>query len=655
MEDSDTISELEDNQPDDDAGSPSVSDEDASSMAKPPVSESLPDAPAPASTTGDVEMASESDDQTPVDGAMVSDGNNVESGNLGDNTGGDEGDDGLPPSISRANEASDNLDTHSLPGAGVPSSGSFRLRFEPHLIRLKEAWTSFSRFTVLMYERLPGARSSSVLIFWFILLIGTALVSITTRSIMSPFFGLSSGWLFLGMCVFLVGFFFSKLLSTSPQTVRALSITYAMTMVFLIALAVFPAHALFLNSSIMSTSGIFLMVYLPLFAGILCGDVAQSEALGDSFFKHHILPALQSNPTPISFLFTDVDGTMSFLDSKSIAVHWSTKFRRLEVNKQHPFSFCCPVFISHRSVRSAERHCLKLIGNMPPTRRNAMRHYVESIQKGARRFEQVYLNHILANHKPHLLGESKLGIQTQAITVSIDEQPYPLTWSLPSQDWKELYSEQRSLFSETFDSERLVPHRELESNRAEIATASRLIPGVEAEHALNFQRNTVGLLVVLRGVGLSSSSNIALINRRAIKAIVRWTNQIRSSPPPLPNKLVQFNTITLRQWDQLGRELEDAPISKFMNLYNWLNQLTEKYASTERNFAQWLEEEIKFGLSMVMNDLEGVDQVQSKPSMGAFTGMVNETQINRQSNVHAAVYIWALLGLMIESWEEIPC
>ena len=646
---------MEDTQPDDDASSPSVSDGDASSMPKPSMSESSTDAPAPASTTDVLEMASESNEQTPANEVVEPEATNLENGIQGDDIREDEGDDGLSPSISPANESSDDLDTHSLPGAAIPSPGSLRLRLEPHLVRLKEAWRSFFRFTVLMYERLPGARSSSALIFWFILLIGTALVSITTRSIMSPFFGLSTGWLFLGMCVFLVGFFFSKLLSTSPQTVRALSVTYAMTMLFLITLAAFPAHALFLNSSIMSTSGIFLMVYLPLFAGILCGDVAQSEALGDSFFKHHILPALQSNSTSVSFLFTDMDGTMSLLDSKSLSVHWSTKFRRLEVNKQHPFSFYCPVFISHRSIRSAERHCLKLIGNMPPTRRNAMLHYVESIQRGARRFEQVFLNLILANHQPHLLGESKLGIQSQDITVSIDGQPYPLTWSLPTQEWKELYPEQRSLFSETLDPERLVPHRELEANRAELALASRLIPAVEPEHALKFQRNTVGLLVVLRGVGLSSSSNIALINRRTVKAIVRWANQIRNSPPPLPNELAQYNTATLRQWEQLGRELEDAPISKFMNLYNWLNQLTEKYVSTERNFAQWLEEEIKFGLSLVMNDLEGVDHVQSKPSMGAFTGVVSETQINRQSNVHAAVYIWALLGLMIESWEGVPC
>ena len=237
---------------------------------------------------------------------------------------------------------------------------------------------------------LPAHQSTGMLGIGFAVLVMLVMVTSNTRAVISPFYDMSPLWVFFAVCGYTVGFTFSKSLTTNGHVLRSFFLTYFFLSMFYVLMFITPNSGVFDESIIRGFSGIFSLLFLSTYAGILCGDVAQSDALGDAYFRAHILPQLQSHNPPMSLLCCDFSGGYRLIDSKSLDIRWNSNAEELQLSG-YPLRFFVPVFVENRHLSTAKERFLELINNQPRTKREAMRHYVRDANLGEERFQSIFL------------------------------------------------------------------------------------------------------------------------------------------------------------------------------------------------------------------------------------------------------------------------
>ena len=110
------------------------------------------------------------------------------------------------------------------------------------------------------------------------------------------------------------------------------------------------------------------------------------HALGDAYFRAHVLPQLQSN-NPHLLVMLRPFSEYQLIESKSLNIQWNAGVKELQLNG-YPLSSTLPC-LSTTAALLVRRESSWFINNQPRTKREAMKHYIRNINLGQKRFQSI--------------------------------------------------------------------------------------------------------------------------------------------------------------------------------------------------------------------------------------------------------------------------
>ena len=495
---------------------------------------------------------------------------------------------------------------------------------------------------------LPTHQSTGVLTFGFIFL--SALVALTsnTRAVISPFYQLGPMWIFFAIVSYCIGFTFSKSLTMSTRYLRSFTILYFFITMFFALMFISPNSNLFLESFVRNLSGVVSLLFIALYGGVLCGDIAQSDALGDVFFSTQVLPKIQSHDVHISLLHCDLSGEYHLIDSKSWPIRWNENSKQLEI-KGVPLHQYTPVFMKNRHLMSARDICLDFIDNQPRTRREAMRHYSHAFNEGTERFRVIYLVYHLGMNYPSTLAKPGQFIRIQRTGIEIEGSRYTIEWDVPSTRW--ISRDERPVFNQIVDPSDQFPSERQKILDKEKQLLEKIMPEFynnDEEQGLNFHRSFLNFLLAYR-VGEFQPE----LRMRIMQSVSQWAIDYRKSTSPRLSKNSKIRTVSVDEWARVSDLLETEGVSLFMRMYNWLNELIDSN-SNELELCSRIEQLIEDGLSSIRSKVE---HTGPSGSVGSSTNGISRVGLGvneKKIRLHATTLTWILFSSTMTTFEELP-
>ena len=407
----------------------------------------------------------------------------------------------------------------------------------------------------------------------FVLLATLVAVTSNTRAVISPFYEMKPLWVFFAICAYAAGFTFSKSLTTTTRFFRPFSLAYFFLSVFFVLMFIWPNSNAFDEPIIRGSSGMFALLFLSVYGGVLCGDVAQSDALGDAYFRAHVLPQLQSNNPPISLLCCDLSGEYQLIDSKSLNIQWNAGVKELQLNG-YPLLFYAPVFVDNRHLTCAREKVLGFINNQPRTKREAMKHYIRNINLGQKRFQSIYTAFHLGIHQPLALCKPNQVIELQRSNIRIEKMDFTIQWSVPERAWSSMFLDGRPALIQAMDPTNQFPAEEKKTLETERQMTQQIMPDFcekNPELGVFFHRSFINFLLAFRRGEFQPEARM-----RIMLAVSQWVLDYRRRAPPRPPKKSTARTVSIDEWQRIEQLLETESVSLFMRMYNWLNDYAEK-------------------------------------------------------------------------------
>jgi len=526
-------------------------------------------------------------------------------------------------------------------------------RFTVFLSSIKSKSIKFYEKIALIFQPLakvlPTHQSTGILTFGFIIISVVVAITSNTRAVISPFYQLGPLWIFFGIVSYCIGFTFSKSLTMSTRYLRPFTIVYFFITMFFALMFISPNSNLFLEPFIRNTSGAVSLLFITLYGGVLCGDVAQSDALGDVFFSTQILPKIQSYEVPISLLHCDLSGEFHLIESKSWPIKWNENAKQLEL-KGVPLNQYTPVLMRNRHLMCARDVCLDMINNQPRTRREAMRHYLSAFNEGYERFRAIYLVYHLGMNDPSSLAKPGQFIRLLYSKIEIDgTKGITIEWDVPKTRWKSL--DDRPLFNQIVDPSDQFPSQRQKILDKEKQLLEKIMPEFynnNEEQGLNFHRSFLNFLLAHR-LGEFQSE----VRMRIMQSVSQWVIDHRKAASPRISKGSKFRTVSIDEWNRISDLLETEGVSLFMRMYNWLNDLIESY-SNESELCSKVEQLIEDGLSFIRSKVE-----QSGPSgsIGATSFGIHragQSANEKKIRLHVTTINWILFASTVATFEELP-
>jgi hypothetical protein len=523
-------------------------------------------------------------------------------------------------------------------------------------MRLRHLLVSLKKGFVSRYNSLPRTQTTFVIASSFTFLLILVTVSANTRAIISPFHHLNMFWLLLALIIYTIAFYNAKTISSQPSFTRFGTAVVASLLVLYSFMLFQPSSPLFMRDEFMAPVGVLSLFFISALAGVLCGDLAQSDTLGDTFFIHHVLPKLRSNNPSVGFLLWGEDGSRKFIESKAININWNSKRQCLELNKL-PLKLYAPVFMQKKRITSALELCKNIIEELPKSRRDAMKHYVEDFDRGCERLEFLYLIHQLGFYEPHLLSRPSHLIHLHGTKMLPDLSNYTITWNIPSGNWISQNSDSRYALHQA-----LAPNVGHAKSRNQIKEMEEAIiqqiwpefSSVSVSRAVNFHRSTINLTLVLRGGSLNIDSIADSFRMGVLKQVINWTLDFRKDTPVYPKTSAEPKFLSIDHWNQILIQIHKEPVSFMMRLYNQLNELIDDYPD-QTEFIQRVEDIIEKGLKIVRLRLE-------QPVVGSNPSEVQSNSIrwldrgrnDKKTSLHTVILTWVLFCSTFWTIEELP-
>jgi len=475
-------------------------------------------------------------------------------------------------------------------------------------------------------------------------------VAANTRAIVSPFYYTSAEWVIVGVLVFMLTHYFSRKISSMESVIQASTSMYVSLFLIYLILAVLPSLSVFQSSIVMSPLAVATILFLSGLTGALTGDLAQTDSLGDSFFRHHILPQMRNKSNPISLLRWAPNGEVSLVDPSDIRIHWNTKVHRLMLNNL-PLEFYAPVFVRNRHITSAEHVVIQMMEDLPLPRQKPMRSYKSAFSKGTQRVGDLYMIQTLMPASPHLLSRHTdfISLQRTKLTLRPKSGHYDLSWSVRKTPWSKAYPGGKEALAQVLDplGNYLVKSELMD---LELTMAEKYMPNFSSndpDKTVLFQRSITNFVLYIRSQLVHEDTQRGELYMRVMQDCLVWLEEVKSKPT---FQQATTYSITLEQWSVFFDSIELEPSSAFMRVYNWLVAHME-HRDSFLDFSSKTSRIIDEGLERVRSTIA---QPLPSPFEGFRLNWQSEGGLDRKIALYSVLSRWIFFSSLFTDAKELP-
>lgn len=496
--------------------------------------------------------------------------------------------------------------------------------------------------------------SVNKIIIGAILLWPVIILAINTRAIVSPFHSLASWWLIFASCLFLLSHYFSRKLSSKETTIQSFTIVYFLLLFYFISIIIWPNFVLFETELFGTVAAIVTIIFLSSFTGILTGDLAQTDSLGDSFFRHHILPKMENKDAPIYLLHWDHNGEIKLIPPNKINILWNSKSQMLMVDRKHPLTLYAPVFVNERHITSANQKLSKMIDNLPLPRRKPLQIYKNDFTEGTKRIEDLYMVQILIQQSPHVLTRKTdfIALQRSHIKIKGDNIHYEISWRVRETPWKLTYYGNRQPLHQALDPTATYTNQtQLENLEMEYVTNNMNQFAVDdLMRGATLQRSITNFILHVRGEIANENSERGELYTRMLQDCLIWLEDIKSKPT-----FPQANTypISLEHWGLIFNSIDSEPSSVFMRIYNWLVRKGENYDQF-LNLSSKISSIIDDGLAKVRKNIAQPVPSETSQNEGFRLKWRSEGGLERKIAIYTVICKWVFFSSLFTDIKELP-
>ena len=465
-----------------------------------------------------------------------------------------------------------------MAGTDVPSGASQYLSKARELsIRLyKKSAEVTWKFQHFLRHLTTGVSVNAVTRAYVLLLI-LILVAGNTRAVVSPFQSVEWFWIIISCTTFGIFNFNANRLSSNEFTIQSMTAGYAIVLFLYGSFAIWPSSLLVQLPLVMELIGIFTLLFLSSVAGCLTGGMVQTSSLGDSFFRHHILPYMKDSNSKIHLLHWAESGKVRIIKPEDIRIKWDNTQKMLLL-KDEPLYYFAPVRISDIHIKPAINQMLSLIDNLPIPRKNALRNYRSDFTKAHERISDLHLVQKITYENRHRLTDisSVIEIQHSPITLENNKSVHKFSWPARDLPWNITYSGTEPALHQALN-----PHNNPKSKeqieQLEKTLTSIALPNFKGEQILQgifFQRSFTNLMLHLRKNIPHGESSEAALHRRVMQNCISWFERERNLPVfSIPT--LQIGAVTFEQWGRVLDKATKDPTSLLIDMYNLLSKHTE--------------------------------------------------------------------------------
>lgn len=478
-------------------------------------------------------------------------------------------------------------------------------------------------------------------------------VAANTRAIVSPFYYTGTVWVIIGLVVFVSTHYFSRNISSKESVIQAATSIYISLFVIYLVLVVWPSLNFFQSSIFMLPLAATTILFLSSLTGALTGDLAQTDSLGDSFFRHHILPQMQDKSNPISLLRWAPNGEISLIRPQNIRIHWNNKVQHLMLNKL-PLEFYAPVYVRNRHITSAVDAVIKMIEDLPLPRQKPMYSYKTTFSKGGQRVGDLYMVQTLMPTSPHLLSRHSEFISLQRTKMKVERELYPfdLSWSIRKTPWRLSYSGSKGALHQALDPLGQYLNQS-DLRELELSMAEAHMPFFSSEHphkAALLQRSTTNFVLHIRSQLAHEDSQRGELFMRVMQDCLVWLEEVKSKPT---FQQATPSSISLEQWSVFFDSIELEPSSAFMRVYNWLVAYSE-HKETLLNFSSKTSRIIDEGLGRVRSTIAQPLPSSSESADGFRLNWQSEGGLDRKIALYSVLCRWIFFSSLFTDAKELP-
>jgi hypothetical protein len=478
-------------------------------------------------------------------------------------------------------------------------------------------------------------------------------VAANTRAIVSPFYYAGTVWAISGLVVFISAHYFSRKISSKESVIQAATTIYIALFAIYLILAVWPSLSFFQTSVFMIPLAAATILFLSSLTGALTGDLAQTDSLGDSFFRHHILPQMQDKSNPISLLRWAPNGEISIIRPEKIRIHWNNKVQHLMLNKL-PLEFYAPVYVRNRHITSAVHAVTQMIEDLPLPRQKPLYSYKTAFSKGGQRIGDLYMVQTLMPASPHLLSRHTEFISLQRTKLKIEREtsPYDLSWSIRKTPWRLSYSGSKGALHQALDPlGQYLNQSDLES--LELSMAEKHMPFFSSERprkATLLQQSTTNFILHIRSQLSHQDSQRGELFMRVMQDCLVWLEEVKAKPT---FQQATPSSISLEQWSVFFDSIELEPSSVFMRVYNWLVAYSE-HKETLLNFSSKTSKIIDEGLGRVRSTIAQPLPSSAESGDGFRLNWQPEGGLDRKIALYSVLCRWIFFSSLFTDAKELP-
>lgn|GEM_PF-3161255 len=487
-----------------------------------------------------------------------------------------------------------------MAGTGVPSRASqYFAKARDMSIRLyKKSVEVMWKFQHFLRHLTTGVSVNAVTRAYVLLFI-LILVAGNTRAVVSPFQSVEWFWIIVSCIIFGIFNYNANRLSSNELTIQSMSAGFIILLFLYGSFAIWPSSLLIQLPLVMQVIGIFTLLFLSSVAGCLTGAMVQTSSLGDSFFRHHILPHMKDSNSQMHLLHWAESGQIRILKPEDIRIKWDNTQEMLLLQDE-PLYYFAPVRISDFHIKPAINQMLSLIDNLPIPRKKALRNYRSDFTKAHERISDLHLVQKITYENRHRLtrNSSVIEIQRSPITLEDNKRVHQISWPARDLPWNITYSGTEPALHQALN-----PHNNAKSKeqieQLEETLTSIALPNFKGERILQgifFQRSFTNLMLHLRKNIIHEESSEAELHRRVMQNCISWFERERNLPVfSIP--IGQIRAVTFEQWGRVLDKATNEPTSLLMSMYNRLSEQTEDLPG-QRELASRAHNTLEDGMKM---------------------------------------------------------
>lgn len=477
-------------------------------------------------------------------------------------------------------------------------------------------------------------------------------VAANTRAIVSPFYYIGTIWVLIGLLVFICAHYFSRKISSRESVIQSSTSMYASLFVIYLTLAIWPSLNFFQSELFMYPFAISTVLFLSALTGALTGDLAQTDSLGDSFFRHHVLPQMQDKSNPISLLRWAPNGEISLISPQNIRIHWNNKVQHLMLNKL-PLEFYAPVFVRNRHITSAVHTVIQMIEDLPLPRQKPMHSYKTAFSKGGQRVGDLYMVQTLMPSSPHLLSRHTDFVSLQRTKLKIEREPsyYDFSWNIRKIPWRLSYSGSKESLHQALDPLGQYLNKS-DLKDLELSMAEKHMPFFSSENphkTAQLQRSITNFVLHIRGELAHEDTQRGELFMRVMQDCLVWLEEVKSKPT-FPT--AKPSSISLEQWSMFFDSIEKEPSSAFMRVYNWLVAYPDQkdFLSLSSKTSTIIDE----GLERVRSTIAQPLPSSAESAEGFRLNWQSEGGLDRKIALYSVLCRWIFFSSLFTDPRELP-